>query len=156
MLIFVGEVVKKNTTYKANDVLDLCREEISAVSKDLWTGCCEHVQKLESLLMEQENLSDEFIYDRLAENRIVIPLGDDTDVDSEDEELNYTVNTNMFRKIQPLLGTEFSTDDYVMQDHKNICEDGDNAREMQVESDSEPDIDEESIDGDAETEVESE
>ncbi|OXA41332.1 hypothetical protein Fcan01_24063 [Folsomia candida] len=58
-----------------------------AISQNPWSSCCDHVQKLESLLVEREKVVDTFVSDRLAANEIIINFGDDDSNPEEDDQI---------------------------------------------------------------------
>ncbi|OXA61769.1 Ribosomal RNA small subunit methyltransferase G [Folsomia candida] len=81
------QIIKRNQNPKLKEVEMLTKtvlEEMEA-DKNLWEKCVEHVIRLEDLLMEKENLVDDFM-ERII-TPIIIPVceGDSTEESSDEE-----------------------------------------------------------------------
>ena len=81
----LGEVRKKNISFKLCDLLPIIQETIrSDYINQLWASCCRHAIELEDTVMKLENIVEDFVSRPL--NPIVIRLEDSEESDSSDSE----------------------------------------------------------------------
>ncbi|XP_051167319.1 uncharacterized protein LOC127285381 [Leptopilina boulardi] len=75
------QVATNNKTFKINDVLELCKEQMNTVPSSLWLNCARHAREIEDQYRGQHNDVDRFI------SPLIINVGAE-DSDTDDEEFD--------------------------------------------------------------------
>jgi len=77
-----GEVTKKNSTFKMIDVEVLLNNALDEITKEAWTKCGEHCNKLQDADFIKEGLRDEILE---ALEPIILTINPDDSATDEDE-----------------------------------------------------------------------
>lgn len=73
--ILTGKVAEQNKTFKPAEVLSMTTAIMASQEiNGLWKECVSHVVKVENILIENENIAEEFMQRQISP--IIIPLGD--------------------------------------------------------------------------------
>ena len=72
-----------NTTFKLQDMKELCQQRVASISAEQWEKVCDHVKKIEDQYIEQEGIMENII-----ESFVITNAGDSDTSETDDDNEN--------------------------------------------------------------------